>query len=241
MTTQSTVKKGKFLYEGKAKKFYEAQEADLGIFEYTDRATAFNAKKVGQIHDKGAVNNQVSAKLFSVLEGKGIPTHFVKLLSDREMLVRRVEIIPLEVTIRNRVAGGMARQFGIEEGRRLKQPVYELHYKSDPLDDPLMNEDHALGLGLATEPELKTIRELSFQVNAALQEFFKARQLELIDFKLEFGRHKGQVLLADEISPDTMRLWQFGTEEKMDKDRFRRDLGKVEDAYQTVLTRVLND
>jgi len=241
METNTEVKKGDFLYEGKAKKFYGTEDPDLGIFEYTDRATAFNAKKVGEIGDKGSVNNQISAKLFTVLESKGVATHFVKLLSDREMLVKKVEIIPIEVNIRNRVAGGMAKRFGIEEGTKLAQPVYEMHYKSDELDDPLMNEHHALGLELATQEELDIIRERAFEVNNVLRAFFEDRNLEMIDFKLEFGRHKGKILLSDEISPDTMRLWELGTEKKMDKDRFRRDMGDVEEVYQSVLERVLKD
>ena len=240
METEAEVKKGKFLYEGKAKKFYETDDPDLGIFEYTDRATAFNAQKVGTITNKGVVNNQVAAKLFEVLESKGIATHFVKLLSEREVLVKKVEIIPIEVTIRNRVAGGMAKLFDIKEGTELAQPVYELHYKSDELGDPLINEHHVIGLGIATEEELKIIRERSFEVNNVLKAFFEERNLELVDFKLEYGRAKGKILLSDEISPDTCRLWEIGTGKKMDKDRFRRDLGEVEDVYQEVLRRVLS-
>ncbi len=233
--------KGKLLYEGKAKRLYEADDPEQIIVEYTDRATAFNAAKVGTIASKGAINNQIAAKLFQVLESKGVATHFVRILSDREMVVRRLSIIPVEVTIRNRVAGGMAQLFGIPEGKTLACPVCELHYKSDPLGDPLINEYHVLALKMATEEELKIIRERSFQVNNILRHFFGERGMELVDFKLEFGRARGKILLGDEISPDTCRLWEVGTGKKLDKDRFRRDLGEVESAYQEVLHRVLKD
>lgn len=231
--------KGKLLYEGKAKCLYETDEPDLAILEFTDRATAFNAQKVGTIRSKGVTNNQISAKLFQVLESKGVSTHFERPLSENEMVVKRLTIVPVEVTIRNRVAGGMAKLFGIEEGTSLACPVYELHYKSDPLGDPLINEYHLLALKMATEEELKVIRERSFQVNNILRHFFEERNLELVDFKLEFGRLRGKILLADEISPDTCRFWEMGTGKKLDKDRFRRDLGDVETAYHEVLQRVL--
>ena len=233
------MKKGKLLYEGKAKKVYETDDPDFVWMEFTDRATAFNAQKMGTISAKGVVNNRISAKLFQVLESKGVATHFLQLISENEMVVRRLQIIPVEVTVRNRVAGGMAKLFGMEEGHRLACPVYELHYKSDALGDPLINEYHIVALQMATEEELKVIRERSFQVNNILRHFFEERGMELVDFKLEFGRARGKILLGDEISPDTCRLWEMGTGKKMDKDRFRQDLGDVESVYQEVLQRVL--
>ena len=231
--------KGAKIYEGKAKILYETEDPDRVIQYFKDDATAFNAQKRGTILDKGVVNNKISSTMFQYLEGQGVATHFVEQLSDREMLVKRVQIIPLEVTIRNIVAGGMAKMLGIEEGLVLKQPVFEYHYKSDALGDPLINDDHALALGMATEQELRLIRERSFQVNDALKAYFSKRGIDLVDFKLEFGRHKGQILLADEISPDTCRFWEQGTRRKLDKDRFRRDLGGVEEAYQEMLRRVV--
>ncbi|MBI4354829.1 MAG: phosphoribosylaminoimidazolesuccinocarboxamide synthase [Candidatus Omnitrophica bacterium] len=231
--------KGAKMYEGKAKILYETDNPDRVIQYFKDDATAFNAQKRGTILDKGVVNNKISAAMFKYLEAQGIATHFVEPLSDREMLVKRVQIIPLEVTIRNIVAGGMAKMLGIEEGLVLKQPVFEYHYKSDALGDPLINDDHALALGMATEQELRLIRERSFQVNDALKAYFAKRGIDLVDFKLEFGRHKGQILLADEISPDTCRFWEQGSRRKLDKDRFRRDLGGVEEAYQEMLKRVV--
>ncbi len=240
-TPEAKMEKGELIYEGKAKKLYITDDPDVLLQEFKDDATAFNAQKRGTILGKGAINNQISARLFQLLEKEGIKTHFVKLVSDHEMLVKKVQIIPLEVTIRNVVAGGMAKTLGIEEGMLLKKPVFEWHYKSDALEDPLINDDHIFALNLATEQELETIRRLSFKVNATLIVFFKERGLDLVDFKLEFGRfHSGQILLADEISPDTMRLWEEGTKVKLDKDRFRRDLGGVEDAYQEVLRRVMD-
>lgn len=240
------MEKGKLIYEGKAKKVYETDNPDLVIQEFKDDATAFNAQKRGTIINKGIVNNKVSAKLFELLESKGISTHFVKQLSDREMLVKRLKILPIEVTIRNIVAGGMAKLLGLEEGIVLKKPVLEYHYKNDALGDPLINDYHIFAINLATEDELKEISARSFQINNALIAYFAERNLDLVDFKLEFGvpagqegRHKTKVLLGDEISPDTMRLWEKGTREKLDKDRFRRDLGGVEEAYQEVLKRVM--
>ncbi|MDD5681120.1 MAG: phosphoribosylaminoimidazolesuccinocarboxamide synthase [Candidatus Omnitrophica bacterium] len=232
------MKKLKQLYEGKAKKIYETDDKDLYIQEFKDDATAFDATKRGTIIGKGVVNNKISARLFELLEKKGVKTHFVKLLSDREMLVKRLEIVPVEVTIRNIVAGGMAKMLGLEEGIRLKEPVLEYHYKKDALHDPLFNEYHIRALGIATDKELKKIDEYSFKINGELRKFFAAKDLELVDFKLEFGRHKGEILLGDEISPDTCRLWDMKTQKKMDKDRFRRDLGDVEETYQEVLRRV---
>ena len=184
------------------------------------------------------MNNKISEVLFRLLEKDGVPTHFVERLDDREMLVRRLKIVPVEVIVRNVVAGSMAKRLGLEEGTPLSRPVLEHCYKSDPLGDPMVNESHILALGWASEAELKQIQALAFRVNEVLKEFFDQRNLILVDFKLEFGRHHGKVYLGDEICPDTCRLWEKGTLEKLDKDRFRRDLGKVEDAYQEVCRRV---
>jgi phosphoribosylaminoimidazole-succinocarboxamide synthase len=252
-----TATHGEKLYEGKAKILYATEDPDLVIQYFKDDATAFNAQKRGTIVDKGVCNNQIASHLFKLLEASGVPTHFVKQLSDREMLVKRLQIIPLEVTIRNITAGGMAKLLGIEEGILLKRPVFEWHYKSDALEDPLINDDHILTLSLATEEELETIRQLSFRVNDVLKAYFAQRRIDLVDFKLEFGRfpalssqgndpepkarerHPQQILLGDEISPDTCRFWEQGTRRKLDKDRFRRDLGDVEATYQEMLRRVV--
>lgn len=233
------MKKGKLIYEGKAKKVFETDDKNLYIQEFKDDATAFDATKRGTIIGKGVVNNKVSAKLFELLESKGVETHFVKLLNDREMLVKRLEILLIEVTVRNVVAGGMAKLLGLEEGIVLKEPVLEYHYKSDPLHDPLINEYHIKALGLANDNELRIISKRTFEINNILKDFFAKRDIDLVDFKIEFGRHKDKVLLGDEISPDTCRLWEKGTKKKLDKDRFRRDLGGVEEAYQEVLKRTI--
>ena len=233
------VTQGEQLYEGKAKILYATEDPRLVIQYFKDDATAFNAQKRGTIVDKGVCNNKISSALFQHLEQHGVPTHFVKQLSDREMLVKRLQIVPLEVTIRNITAGGMAKLLGIEEGLVLKPPVFEWHYKSDALGDPLINDDHILALGLASPQELETIRQQSFRVNDVLKAYFAARGIDLVDFKLEFGRFEGQILLGDEISPDTCRFWEQGTRKKLDKDRFRRDLGDVEAAYQEMLRRVV--
>ncbi len=233
------LKVGEKLYEGKAKILYATGDPTLVIQYFKDDATAFNAQKRGTILGKGAVNNQISSRLFQWLEQAGIPTHFVQQLSEREMLVKRLQIIPLEVTMRNITAGGMSRMLGIEEGIVLTPPVFEWHYKSDALGDPLINDDHILALELATTQELDTIRRLSSKVNDTLKAYFAARRIDLVDFKLEFGRHQARILLGDEISPDTCRFWEQGTKKKLDKDRFRRDLGDVEAAYQEMLKRVL--
>src|SRR3989338_1930757 len=232
---------GEQLYEGKAKIRYATEDPNLVIQYFKDDATAFNAQKRGTIMDKGACNNKMSSHLFQLLEASGVPTHFVKQLSDREMLVKKLQIVPLEVTIRNITAGGMAKLLGIEEGIVLARPVFEWHYKSDALGDPLINDDHILALNLATSDELETIRQLSHRVNDMLSAYFAKRRIDLVDFKLEFGRHDGQILLGDEISPDTCRFWEQGTRRKLDKDRFRRDLGDVEAAYQEMLRRVVGD
>ncbi len=233
------MQKQKQIYEGKAKILYETDDPDLLIQEFKDDATAFDAAKRGTIVNKGIINNKLSEKIFLLLVDKGIPTHFIKRLSDREMLVKRVQIIPVEVTIRNIVAGGMAKLLGLEEGIILKEPVLEYHYKEDKLHDPLINEYHIRALKIATDRELDTIKKYSFMVNEALKVFFNSKNLILVDFKLEFGRYRHKIILADEVSPDTCRLWDKDTHEKLDKDRFRRDLGGVEEAYQEVLRRVM--
>ncbi len=227
------------VYEGKAKILYNTDDADLAIQYFKDDATAFDATKRGTIASKGICNNKISSVIFKVMEDKGIPTHFVKELDDRSMLVKKVEIIPVEVTLRNITAGGMCRLLGIEEGIILDLPVLEYHYKDDALHDPLFNEYHIFALKIATKEEMDKIADLSFKINQIMIDFFSKRNLDLVDFKLEFGRYKKDILLADEISPDTCRLWEKGTKKKMDKDRFRRDLGDVEAAYQEVLKRVL--
>jgi phosphoribosylaminoimidazole-succinocarboxamide synthase len=226
------------IYEGKAKILYTTKKPHLVIQYFKDDATAFDATKKGTIVEKGIYNNKISTTLFGLLKESGIPTHFVRMLSDREMLVKKVEIIPVEVTVRNIVAGGMSKLLGIEEGLKLERPVLEYHYKNDALHDPLFNDDHILALKLATEKELKKIKKFSLKINELLKEFFSKRNITLVDFKLEFGRFKNKVILADEISPDTCRFWDSSTGQKLDKDRFRRDLGNIEEAYQEVLKRV---
>jgi len=234
------MKKGEPFYEGKAKILYATDDPDLIIQYFKDDATAFNAQKRGTIHEKGIMNNRISEVLFKYLESRGVPTHFVQRLSDREMLVKRLQIIPVEVIVRNRIAGSLAKRLGLEEGGTLSPPVLEHCYKSDPLGDPMINEFHIRAMGWATDAEIKEIEKLSFRVNELLKDFFDQRNLILVDFKVEFGRHHGKVYLGDEICPDTCRFWEKDTLEKLDKDRFRRDLGKVEDAYQEVCRRVCN-
>ena len=227
------------LYEGKAKIIYSTDNPDLVIQYFKDDATAFNAAKKGTVDEKGIMNNKISGKIFEYLQSQGgIPTHFEKTLSDREMLVKRVEIAPIEVIIRNRAAGSLCRLLGIPEGTALKTTILEFCYKRDDLGDPLINEYHIKALNLATEDEVKAIKEYTLKVNEHLSKFFLKLNLELIDFKLEFGRYKGKIILADEISPDTCRLWEVGTGKKLDKDRFRHDLGNIKEAYQEVLSRV---
>lgn len=228
------------IYEGKAKIVYLTDEPDLLIQYFKDDATAFDATKRGTIKEKGVCNNKISVRLFEELEKKGISTHFVKFLSDREMLIKRLKIIPIEVTIRNTVAGGMSKLLGLEEGLKLDRPVLEYHYKNDALHDPLLNDYHILALKIATNSDLDIIKDNSFKINKIMMDFFEQRNLDLVDFKLEFGLHKDKILLGDEISPDTCRLWEKGTGIKLDKDRFRRDLGNIEEAYQEVLKRVLS-
>ena len=232
------MKKGKQLYEGKAKIIYATEDPGLIIQYFKDDATAFNAAKKGTIAGKGVMNNKISTKIFEFLTSQGIPTHFEKNLSDREMLVKKVEIVPVEVIIRNKAAGSLCRLLGLKEGMALASTVLEFCYKRDDLGDPLINESHVLALKMATEAEVEAIRKYTLKINELLTKFFANLGLELIDFKLEFGRYKGKIILADEISPDTCRLWEIGTGKKLDKDRFRHDLGQIEEAYQEVLSRV---
>ncbi len=233
-----TVQRGAKLYEGKAKILYATDDPGLLIQYFKDDATAFNARKRGTIANKGVMNARISAFLFEHLERQGIRTHFVRLLSEREMLVRRVEIVPIEVVVRNVVAGSLASRMGLPEGTPLPRPIVEHYYKSDPLGDPMVTEEHIDVFGLAAREELAEINRLARAVNERLAAFFAARGIRLIDFKLEFGRHPTGLLLADEITPDGCRLWDAKTDEKLDKDRFRRDLGGVEEAYRRVLEAV---
>lgn len=226
------------LYEGKAKKIYRTEDPDVVWIEYKDDATAFNGLKKGTIANKGVLNNKISAVFFQLLEQKGIATHFVKLINDREMLVKNVQIIPVEVVVRNIAAGSLAKRLGLEEGTPLKRPVVELYYKDDALGDPLINYYHALAIEIATREQMDLMEEMGLKVNAILQEYLKDKKVILVDFKLEFGLFHNQVILADEISPDTCRFWDADTKEKLDKDRFRRDLGNVEDAYEEILRRL---
>ncbi|NLE65476.1 MAG: phosphoribosylaminoimidazolesuccinocarboxamide synthase [Elusimicrobia bacterium] len=226
------------LYEGKAKILYATGDPDMVIQYFKDDATAFNAKKKGTVEDKGIMNNAISSKIFEFLQANGVPTHLVKRLSDREMLVKKVEIVKVEVIIRNRAAGSLCRNYGVEEGRTLHHPILEFCYKEDKYNDPLMNDAHITALGIATEKELDKIKAITFKVNDLLKSFFLALNIELIDFKIEFGRYKGDIVLADEISPDTCRLWEVGTGVRLDKDRFRHDLGNIKEGYQEVLKRV---
>ena len=233
------MEKGKQLYEGKAKKVFETDDKDLLIVSYKDDATAFNGLKKGTIKGKGVINNQMSNRLMKLLEAKGVPTHYVKELSERDTVVRRVRIVPLEVIIRNISAGSFSKRYGVPEGIVFKRPTIEFSYKNDELGDPLLNDDHALALELATEEEIATIRKYAFKVNEVLKEFWAGCGVTLVDFKLEFGKTSdGKIILADEIRPDTCRLWDSETKEKLDKDRFRRDMGGVEDAYAEIMRRL---
>ncbi|MCH3964653.1 MAG: phosphoribosylaminoimidazolesuccinocarboxamide synthase [Clostridium sp.] len=232
------MEKKNMIYEGKAKKVYETDDKDRVIIYYKDDATAFNGEKKGQISDKGVLNNTITSMLFELLEKHGIDTHFEKKLSDREQLCKRVSIIPLEVIVRNVAAGSMAKRLGVEEGTALKTTVFELSYKDDELGDPLINDYHAIALGFATEDELNTIYKMTARINEVLKEFFIKQGIRLIDFKLEFGKFNGKIVLADEISPDTCRFWDAKTNEKLDKDRFRRDMGNVKEAYEEILSRI---
>ena len=222
------------LYEGKAKILYNTSDPDLVIQYFKDDASAFDGKKKGTIVDKGVMNNHMSSKIFQYLENEGVETHFVKTLNDREMLVKKLDIIPVEVVLRNVAAGSLCKRLGIEEGRVLEKPILEFFYKSDPLGDPMINECHVDIFGWATKEEVKILKSEGLKVNKLMVDFFKERKIRLVDFKVEFGRHNGKVLLGDEISPDGCRLWDWDTNEKLDKDRFRFNLGSVEEKYQQV-------
>ncbi len=226
------------LYEGKAKKVYATNDPDIVIVDYKDDATAFNGLKKGTIAGKGVINNKMSNMMFRIMEQHGIPTHYVEELSDRETAVKKVQIVPLEVIIRNTAAGSFSKRYGVPEGTKLPVTVLEFSYKNDDLGDPLINDYHALAMQLATPEEIETIKKMAFAVNDIMKDFFKTLNIDLIDFKLEFGRFKGSIILADEISPDTCRFWDMTTGEKLDKDRFRRDMGGVEDAYKEVFARL---
>ena len=227
------------LYEGKAKKVYATEDPDLVIVSYKDDATALDGLKKGTIAGKGAINNRMSNFLMQLLEKEGVPTHFVKELNDRETVVKKVSIVPLEVIVRNVSAGHFAQRYGVEEGIVFDEPTFEFSYKNDDLHDPLLNDSHALALKLATKEEIDAIRAMALKVNKVLKAFFLSLNVRLIDFKLEFGRlSDGSLVLADEISPDTCRFWDATTGEKLDKDRFRRDLGGIEDAYNEMMRRV---
>lgn len=227
------------LYEGKAKKVYLTDEADKLIVSYKDDATAFNGVKRGTIIGKGAVNNRVSNHLFQLLEKAGVPTHFIEEINDRETIVKKVEIVPVEVIVRNIAAGSLSKRLGLPEGTPLETTVLEYCYKDDELGDPMINDYHIAAMGLAAPEEMAKIAAYSMKVNDVLSAYLKEMHIKLIDFKLEFGRFKGEIILADEISPDTCRFWDDRTDEKLDKDRFRRDLGQVEEAYQEILNRLM--
>lgn len=234
----ANVTKAEQLYEGKAKKVYATSDPDLVIVDYKDDATAFNGEKKGTITGKGVINNRMTNFMFKLLEKEGVPTHYVEELSERETLVKKVEIVPLEVIVRNVAAGSFSKKLGIEEGRKLSCPTLEFSYKNDDLGDPFINDYYALALDLATKEEIDTIAKYAFKVNEFMLKFFKDINVDLIDFKIEFGRFHGEILLADEISPDTCRFWDSTTHEKLDKDRFRRDMGGVEDAYNEMMRRI---
>ena len=228
------------LYEGKAKKVFRTDDPELYIVDYKDDATAFNGLKKGTITGKGVINNVMSNHMFQLLEQQGVPTHFVEQLSERETLVKKVSIVPLEVIIRNISAGSFAKRFGVEEGIVFDEPTIEFSYKNDELGDPLMNAYHAIALKAATREEIETIKAMAFKVNEVMKQYFDTLNVILVDFKLEFGKTAdGKIVLADEISPDTCRLWDKTTKEKLDKDRFRRDMGGVEEAYQEIMKRVM--
>jgi phosphoribosylaminoimidazole-succinocarboxamide synthase len=227
------------LYEGKAKKVFKTDNPNEFIIEYKDDATAFNGEVKGSIGGKGVINNKMTGVVFTMLEEKGIPTHFVKILSENEQLVKAVTIFPLEVIIRNTAAGSICKRLGLEEGLKLKSPIFEFCYKNDDFGDPVINDYHAIAMELATAEEIEVIRDMTFKINEILKAYFLERGINLIDFKVEFGKtNDGQIVLADEISPDTCRFWDVETNEKLDKDRFRRNLGNIEEAYEEMLKRV---
>ena len=232
------MEKKELLYEGKAKKVYTTENPDVLIVDYKDDATAFNGVKKGTIVGKGVVNNRMTNHIFRMLEEKGIPTHYIEELSDRETAVKKVEIVPLEVIVRNVAAGSFSKKLGIEEGFKLLSPTLEFSYKNDELGDPMINDYYAVAIGAATREEINKITELVFKINEILVDYFKSIKVDLIDFKVEFGRYKGQIILAYEISPDKCRFWDSETHEKLDKDRFRRDLGHVVEAYEEIYRRI---
>jgi phosphoribosylaminoimidazole-succinocarboxamide synthase len=236
------IKMGEELYEGKAKKVFPVSgHDDMVIIHYKDDATAFNGEKKGQIEDKGILNNRIASGLLELLEKSGVPTHFIQCLNDRDMLCKKVKIVPLEVIVRNVAAGSMAKRLGLTEGTELRTTVFELSYKDDSLGDPLINDYHAVAIGASTFEEIEEIKKITFKVNQVLSDFFLERGIRLIDFKLEFGRTiggRGELVLADEISPDTCRFWDAKTNEKLDKDRFRRDMGNVKEAYVEIMNRI---
>ncbi len=229
---------GAQLYEGKAKKIFATDKSDQVVHYFKDDATAFNGQKRGTIEGKGIINNKMSERLFRLLEAGGVPTHFIQRLSDREMLTKKVTIVPIEVVVRNVVAGSLAKRLGLKDGETIEPPIVEFYYKNDALGDPLITDEHVRLLKLATAGMVREVKDLATKVNALLLPFFRERRMKLVDFKLEFGIHHNALILADEISPDTCRFWDMGTGESMDKDRFRKDLGKIEEAYQEVLKRV---
>ncbi|MDC0705411.1 MULTISPECIES: phosphoribosylaminoimidazolesuccinocarboxamide synthase [Priestia] len=233
------MEKQELLYEGKAKKIYATDEQDVLWVAYKNEATAFNGQKKAEINGKAQLNNQISSLLFSMLHEQGITTHFVKQLSDHEQAVKKVEIVPLEVVVRNATAGSLAKRIGVEEGIRFEQPIVELYYKDDALGDPLILAEHAIFLKAATQEEIDSLKAQALQINEILSKFFKDKDIFLVDFKLEFGRtSQGDIILADEISPDTCRFWDVHTNEKLDKDVFRRDLGGLTEAYEKILQRI---
>jgi phosphoribosylaminoimidazole-succinocarboxamide synthase len=238
----SNIEKKEQLYEGKAKKVYATNDPDLVIVDYKDDATAFNGEKKGTIAGKGVINNKMTNFMFKMLEKEGVPTHLVEEISDRETIVKKVSIVPLEVIIRNVTAGSFSKRMGVEEGKQLLCPILEYSYKNDDLGDPFINDYYALALGIATKEELDTIAKYAFKVNEFMVKFFKGLNIDLIDFKIEFGKTSdGTIILADEISPDTCRFWDSTTHEKLDKDRFRRDMGGVEEAYQEIMKRLMGE
>ena len=236
------IEKKEQLYEGKAKTVYATNDPDLVIVDYKDDATAFNGEKKGTISGKGVINNRMTNFMFKMLEKEGVPTHLVEEISDRETIVKKVSIVPLEVIIRNVAAGSFSKRMGVEEGKQLLCPILEYSYKNDDLGDPFINDYYALALGIATKEELDTIAKYAFKVNEFMVKFFKGLNIDLIDFKIEFGKTSdGTIILADEISPDTCRFWDSTTHEKLDKDRFRRDMGGVEEAYQEIMKRLMGE
>jgi len=238
----ANIEKLEQLYEGKAKKVFATNDPDLVIVDYKDDATAFNGEKKGTISGKGVINNRMTNYMFKMLEKEGVPTHLVEEISDRETIVKKVSIVPLEVIIRNVAAGSFSKRMGVEEGKQLLCPILEYSYKNDDLGDPFINDYYALALGIATKEDLDTIAKYAFKVNDFMVKFFKGLNIDLIDFKIEFGKTSdGTIILADEISPDTCRFWDSTTHEKLDKDRFRRDMGGVEEAYQEIMKRLMGE